>query len=382
MESPRERPAHISRNNEKILDQLTTAEKQQFINTAIAERDKFLAWAGKQKDQAVPKNLPVIESLNHAPSKKLFLATYSAIGLANIGLTLAASKIGLSSQSVIDLWGATFGMPILEELIFRSKKIPNAVQFLGKNLGVSIRPDIARLITSGVDNATHILWGGRSGLGFLFNAADGPFFQKIANEKGLSASVVAHALLNANSGMYEYFRQRQYKTDNIDLFGYTRREKDKTFQKISGTTSDIMSVFAGLTALTGIGSMLAIGITGIKEVIEDHQIQNMLSDVRNNNPINGEKLEKMTKKLLAVPSTDGYKFKAGVELAYVNAGFTMPDMLKDVMTPDEYARTQVHKMVTEVWKDPKTLPHRLEKANTYVSEQIAARESNSISRNL
>ena len=57
----------------------------------------------------------------------------------------------------------------------------------------------------------------------------------------------------------------------------------------------------------------------------------------------------------------------------MNAELTMPDMIKDIMTPDDYARSQVHKMVTSVWKDEKTLPHRLEKANTYITEQIAKR---------
>ena len=86
------------------------------------------------------------------------------------------------------------------------------------------------------------------------------------------------------------------------------------------------------------------------------------------------KVNDASKKLLSMPSVDGYKFETGVELAYMGAALSMPSSLINLMTPDEYARSQVHQMVMNSWKDPKTLPHRLEKANTYITEQIAKRK--------
>lgn len=367
MESPHNNTIDIPYRTRVGVEQLSASEKQQFVKDAIAEKDKFVTWSlslsEKQKDSFL------VNSVKYAPSKKMLVAALSTIGLANIGFGLAADKLGLKNDEIVDLWVATFGAPILEEMIFRSKKIPDFITWAGNQFGIKIRPDKARLTTAAIFTGAHVPLSGWNAIDVLSNATMAPFLQRMAHEKGLAASTAAHAIHNATIYGFRYLTKDNILQQVALVKGGDREAKTKL------ATYYIPMIF---TALSLLGSHIAIGISGIKEVFEDHRIHDMLSSIRKgdpNNPVNPEQIDVLSKKLLAIPSTDGYKFQTGVELAYVNAVLTIPDILKDAMTPDDYARTQVHKMVTEVWKDPKTLPYRLEKANSYISEQIALRIS-------
>ena len=131
--------------------------------------------------------------------------------------------------------------------------------------------------------------------------------------------------------------------------------------------------------ITQFAAIVGIGIIGVKEMLADKKLHELLERMRSTPNgkefINIQEVTDVSKKLLASPSLDGYKFQAGVELGYVSAALSMPDALRDIMNPDQYARSQVHKTVMEVWNDPKTLSGRLEKANTYITEQIVARDA-------
>lgn len=346
-------------NKGKSLEQLTPAEQKQFIGQAIAEKDKFVAWAEKQQELDTHKSTTlgskISESWKNAPSKKLLTATLSAVGLSNIGLAIAGSKVGLSKGAMADMWVENFGLPVLEELVFRSRHIPNFLTWAGKQVGLEVSPNVSRLGGAAIFSVGHDFNYTRRHkkhmgvLNFAQKGTMGLLFNKVSSEHGISASVSAHALFNTlgDSVKYMWDFAPNYRPLWLTIF------------------------------LARQASEIGIGIIGIKEALDDKRINDTLKHIRtaesSGQSIDMEK--EFVDKLLKNPSTDGYKFQAGVELAYVNAALTMPDMLKDVMTPDEYARTQVHKMVTGVWKDSKTLPHRLEKANSYITEQIAARNA-------
>ncbi len=340
----------------KTLKDLTPIEQQQFFADVIAEKDKFVAWSEEQlRDGKVTESMgkKFMETVKNAPSKKLLVASMSVIGLANIGLAIAGKKAGLSNGAIADMWVETIGLPVLEELVFRSRHIPNFLTWAGKQVGFEVSPNVSRLGGAAIFSAGHDFDYIRRNkkhmdvLNFAQKSTMGLLLNKVSSEHGLSASIPAHALFNTlgNSVKYLWDFAPNYRPLWYTIF------------------------------LTRQACELGIGIIGIKEVLDDKHINDTLKRIRiaesSSQSIDMEK--EFVNKLLKNPSTDGYKFQAGVELAYVNAELTMPDMIKDIMTPDDYARSQVHKMVTSVWKDEKTLPHRLEKANTYITEQIAKR---------
>jgi len=266
MESPRGRSIDISHNEERTFDQLTVAEKQQFIDTAIAEKDKFVTWSLIQSENQ--RDSFLVESVKHAPSKKMLAAALSAIGLANIGFGLAADKLGLNNAEIGDLWTATFAAPILEELIFRSKKIPHFITWTGNQFGINIRPDKARLATAAVFTGAHVPLKRWSILHVLSNAAMAPFLQKMAHEKGLAASTTAHAIHNATLYGFRYLTKENVLKQISLVKGGDKEAKAK-----------LATYYAPLIfmALSLLGSHVAIGISGVKETIDDHRIHDMLS---------------------------------------------------------------------------------------------------------
>ena len=138
----------------------------------------------------------------------------SAVGLANLGLAVAGSKLGLSSEAISNIHYSTFIAPIIEEMIFRSTKIPHVIRSLGNAMGLPIRPDTARRITDTVDALTHIPdWSlPQAILGSLIH---GPSMQKTAHERGLTSAISAHALINANIELHHFYNNENYPMSHL-----------------------------------------------------------------------------------------------------------------------------------------------------------------------
>ena len=142
----------------KTLKDLTPIEQQQFFADVIAEKDKFVAWSEEQlRDGKVTESMgkKFMETVKNAPSKKLLVASMSVIGLANIGLAIAGKKAGLSNGAIADMWVETIGLPVLEELVFRSRHIPNFLTWAGKQVGFEVSPNVSRLGGAAIFSAGH-----------------------------------------------------------------------------------------------------------------------------------------------------------------------------------------------------------------------------------
>ena len=362
----------------RTFESLTQAERQSFVADAIAEKDKFVSWATKQdatasKNSHVDVKTKIVDKWKQMPSKKLTLASLSAVGLANVGMTLAAEKFGLSSNDIKLYWLASFGFPIVKELVFRSKAIPNFISLVGEKIGMPVRPDKARLATNALFGLLHLpnAPGAKSILAGVNAFAGGAgSMQKISNERGMAASIALHSVWNATMMATTYLVEGSH---------FYRHHKigDPPIVKSLLNDDQKYAMVSNIHTITQLGAVVGMGIMGVKEMIADKQINELLERLKKtsvgNDLVNSKQVVDVAQKLLKNPSVDGYKFEAGVELAYVNAALNMPETLKDVMTPDDYARTQVHKTVTEVWNDSSTLPHRLEKANAYITKELAKR---------
>ncbi len=358
--------------SQKHLEQLSPTERQQFVADAVAETQKFVDWSTKTIDdnKREIKGSWLAKTWEHSSSKKLFLATLGSVGLANLGISVAGARKGMDSRDIKMLWYGTLGAPVLEELIFRSKAIPTIVTAVGKIVGIDVRPDVAR-------RTADVLFGfGHTGgiyrsLGLakpIKETIDAANLTGESQKKGLAQSMTVH-VVNNSLGLLNLYLFHGSLSDMAFRFETGVKLKNGIFPetKLTQTVSALMG-------LTSVAIAIGIGINGVKEMINDKKTNDLLMGMRKNpSLVDQEQVIKITQDLLKSPSTDGYKFQAGVELGYVNAALNMPDILQDVMTPDDYARTQVHKMVTDVWKDPRTLPYRLEKANSYITEQIAKR---------
>ncbi len=356
----------------KSLESLTSIETNSLVHDAIETQKKFLEWSNKAVNN--PTSAPsIVDKFNESPSKKIMLTALSGVGLASVGLTLAAEKLGLSPIDTFIMWHANFGAPIIEELVFRSKKIPNFISLIGDKRGTPVCQDKARLATNALFAIGHINPFERVNENMIavlntFGAAG--TLNKLSHERGMAASVALHAVWNATMIGSQYLIEgsRMYKKHGIggDPLVRTLIRNDSWYNLVKK-----------IYKVTQFAAMTGIGIIGIKEMLADKKLHELLERLRNtpngNELVNFQEVTDMSRKLLASPSLDGYKFQAGVELGYVSAALSMPEALRDIMNPDQYARSQVHKTITDVWDDPKSLPRRLEKANTYITGQIASR---------
>jgi hypothetical protein len=62
-----------------------------------------------------------------------------------------------------------------------------------------------------------------------------------------------------------------------------------------------------------------------------------------------------------------------VELAYTTAYLSMPDAAKKLMTPDQYARHTVNKLITTTTQDARELDYRTSQAQRYIDKQVSAK---------
>jgi hypothetical protein len=307
------------------------------------------------------------ELWDHAPSKKLYLGTMGAIGLANVGLTSAAIHANLRPMDVIAIWDSTMGSIGIEELAFRSQKIPDFITSAGKSLGLDVRPDIARRSTDalfGLIHAHYILMGHPWAVPEL--ALMGSNFSGASAEGGMLKSLAIHAVHNALHMSRMYLFDGPMSSHFMGGTGAGLLPKNK----YTNALNTIMTV-------TNIGMRIGEGISGIKEILNDKKITDTVLGVRKAKSLdaitNKQAVNAITMDLLKTPSTKGYKFEAGVELAYTTAYLSMPDAAKKLMTPDQYARHTVNKLITTTTQDARELDYRTSQAQRYIDKQVSAK---------
>ncbi|HLD25098.1 MAG TPA: CPBP family intramembrane glutamic endopeptidase [Patescibacteria group bacterium] len=339
---------------------------QRIVGEAVDARDKFLQWSRDNYPQLVElsKNKTLRDRMAESPSKKLLRGTLLTLGLSTLGVAAIADKLNIDLEGSLLFSYGTFIAPVLEELVFRSKKIPHFISKVGDVIGLPIRSDQARITNNMLFALGHIIpmFDAKKNAYQVLNAYGlGTVFQKTSHERGMAASIALHSIWNATTIL------KNFLIMDLDRHKMDNERSKKEFIVASKINTSIR--FA---------TLVGIGIIGLKELMEDREFQLLRDRLQNTTDkmdiSDFVKVNDASKKLLSMPSVDGYKFETGVELAYMGAALSMPSSLINLMTPDEYARSQVHQMVMNSWKDPKTLPHRLEKANTYITEQIAKRK--------
>ncbi|MEK7141003.1 MAG: CPBP family glutamic-type intramembrane protease [Patescibacteria group bacterium] len=349
---------------------LSAQEVQKFTTEAIGARDEFVNWSQKElhRDEMMSPRKGLagyIKSFQESPSKNLLLASLSAVGLSNIGLTIAGNKIGLSNSDIAFHWYGTFGAPILEELLFRSRKIPKFISLIGEKVGFPVRSDRARLGTSALFALAHVDQMLVNRLAPLQVFAASETFQKISHERGLAASIACHSLFNAvNLGaMYSF---------DGPLLSRLLGQKSQGFLRSAIKDDRQYNFIRTLTNISLIGLQIGIGIAGIKEILDDKMTNDLLDRVRGakdgNILVDFNKIRDVSKSLLSNPSTDGYKFQAGIELMYTTA-MLEKSTLPPHMTRESYAREQVQQAIAETWRNKKTLKDRVQKAFSYIDMQ-------------
>lgn len=348
----------------KLLD---IGEQRRLVNEAVEKKNAFIQWSEEKYPDLFEesKHKTAREKLLESPSKNLLKSALVTTGLANLGWATIGAESDNVFRDTMAFWYASFAAPVLEELIFRSKKIPNFIMSVGDKIGLPITQDRARVATNVLFSLGHMspIFDAKTNILQVATAFGiAATAQKISNERGLAASTAFHSIYNATT-LIGNFIERDFRDES-----FLSENNFKEYQLASKLNQGAHTV-----------ALIGLGIVGLKELIEDRHYQKLRESYNVESGkvegIDHGKIEQAAKKLLAMPSTDGYKFETGVELAYMESALNMPDILIDSMTPDEYARTQVHNMVMETWKDPKTLPHRLEKANSYITEQIAKRKT-------
>lgn len=351
------------KQNKRIID-LMPQEKVQLVDDAQSITQNFIDWSTKSPDS-------IFQKINESPSKKFLLASLSAAGLANLGLTIAGARMGMDPIDIGFLWYASFGGPVLEELIFRSKKIPNLVTGLGNKFGLKLRPDQARLTTNALFTGIHIDQA-------LINplALPGAFFlgevmQKMSSEKGLASSLAFHTLWNTYANIANY-------SLNGPITSFVFRDQSKGLLRNVIKDDKKFETIKKLINIPLQASQIAIGIIGIKELVEDTTTQKLLERLRTVKPgqdsiVDFNKAQQIANKWLAYPSTEGYKFQTGIELAYTTAMLQAPNDKISLLEKENYARTKVVEQITNSWKNQSTLNGRIEKALNYIDQQINKR---------
>lgn len=356
------------------LTEFSKSEKNTIANEATSIADDTINWA-TNTIEAIPKEQLQKSSLkdiwDHQPAKKQFLATLGAVALANIGLSIAGRRHGMSKSDIKTLWYGTLIAPIGEEAIFRGGAIPKIVHVISDVAGIHIRPDVSRRIADGLFGLAHTTGVyrqlGVAPIKAITQTVEAAKLTKDVQEMGLARSMTTHILMNSLALSWAYL----FHGSLSDIaFGYSQRgilPKGR-----------LTNVVGSLLGLTTVAFALNIGIKGIKEMIEDKKITDTLLHARklHNGQMNDSftiSQEKITQ-LLKTPSTRGYKFQAGVELAYMNAHLTIPEHMKQGVSPDDYGRNQVIQLVTSSAKNSEEAQDRAKEALHYLDAQLAAKK--------
>ncbi len=344
------------------LDKFSQSEKKTIANEATSIADDTINWATKTIE-TIPKEQLKKSSLKEIwgrqPAKNQFLATLGAVSLANIGLSIAGRRHGMSKNDIKILWYGTLIAPLCEEAVFRSGAIPKIINVISDPAGVHMRPDISRRLSDGLFGLAHTTGVyrqlGVAPLKAITQTVEAAKLTKDAQEMGLARSMMTHILMNSMALSWAYL----FHGSLTDIaMGYNQRG---ILPK--GRLTNIIRPLFGLTTAA---FALNIGINGIKEMIEDKKITDTLLHARK--LYNGQLTDSFTipqetiTQLLKTPSTRGYKFQAGVELAYINARLTIPEHTKQTVSPDDYGRNQVIQHVTSSVKNSEEAQYRTTEA--------------------
>lgn len=350
----------INSNEEISSDQINevnlTNQKEQkgkFIEIADKVKGQFVSWVDKRilaniyiQDYGEPKQELNVDYLakkfRDSPSKEFFKKTLALVGLYDIGLTIAGIQMGLPKEVIFIVWSSTFFAPVCEELMYRSRLIPGITKEIAKQMGINIPADKGRALTSIIFSAGHFPHAD------LDKFLTGAYLTKVANEKGLVAAMASHQLINAS----------------ILGVGYLIEISDK----LSSEQAETVKAALLTTLWTG---MTTIGIAGIKELIEDKQVQEALERIKSSDKLDkalkiGE-MKKLFGKLLSNPSTKGYKFLTGVELSYTTAMLEAQEFLHQKEMQTAYAEDEVRKAVETFCPNLELLEERLAVATYYIS---------------
>ena len=336
----------------EIKENSPKEQEKQLILLAEKTRDQFISWVDTQilagiKTQDYGESKQSL-SLNYfakrirkSPSKQFLKKTFALVGFYNLGLTIAGLQMGLPKETIAIIWSATFFSPICEELLYRSRLMPEISIEIAKRMGMNLEPDKSRLLTNALFAVGHFPRIN------LDNFLSGSYLTKIANEKGLAASIASHSLINASIVGIAYL---------VEL-----SEKLSSSQAETVKTALLTTLWTGLTVTS---------IIGIKEIFDDRQLQKFLTQIQSSDKIdkslNIPEIKLLYSKLLSSPSTKGYKFLSGIRLAYTVALLESQEFLHQPEIRDKYALEQVEKAVIDNCKDSQQLEERLSVALGYL----------------
>lgn len=145
--------------NLKILQSMPEQDLQRIVGEAVDARDKFLQWSRDNYPQLVElsKNKTLRDRMAESPSKKLLRGTLLTLGLSTLGVAAIADKLNIDLEGSLLFSYGTFIAPVLEELVFRSKKIPHFISKVGDVIGLPIRSDQARITNNMLFALGHII---------------------------------------------------------------------------------------------------------------------------------------------------------------------------------------------------------------------------------
>ena len=120
--------------------------------------------------------------------------------------------------------------------------------------------------------------------------------------------------------------------------------------------------------------LTTIGIKGAKEMMDDRHTQDALGRLRSADRIDKSlkipEIKALYGKLLQNPSTRGYKFTTGVELAYITGMLESFEFMHQPEMRDRYALEQVRKAITDFCPDSDKLEERVSLAVDYIDREL------------
>ncbi len=318
--------------------------------------DDFVSWTNKHVLSVLPvhdygeqeQDLTVkylVDRATKSPSINFLKKTIALVGLYDIGLTVAGLQMGVPKELIPIIWLSTFLGPVVDELSYRSRVIPEIATVIARRMGLDVRSDKARMLPNVIFSASHLT---NSSINKFFI---GGYLTKVANEKGLAASLATHSLINASLFGVEYL--------------LVAAEKLTPTQAETAKAALLATLWTGLTTL---------GILGAKEMMDDRKMQNAIERLRSTDRIDKSlkipEIKALYGKLLQYPSTRGYKFTTGVELAYITGMLESFENMHQPEMRDRYALEQVRRAITEFCPDSKKTEERVSLAFDYIDRQL------------
>ena len=331
--------------------------REKFVANMLKTSDQFGDWVEKTIGKGVKgdKFTEGVESLGNVRKSRDYLMKNAAIvGLYDIGMTIAAFKMGMPKEMVFLLWESAFLAPFLEEIGFRTNFVPAISREAAKIVDIDLTEHQGRMISSGLFAALHshifptLLLKSAHG---VKNFLGGEFFTKVAQEKGIWGSMYYHSLMNAA------------------IWGtvFISELAKKTLPKEQAAMANVACWTTLLAGVTG------LSLIGLKEVMEDQKIQKDLGRLRQADRLDKSlgipQMTDFAKQLMNQVNIKGYKFRSGVEMAYF-LGFLEA---QEYIQPGEFREAQARKFVTKLIEEigPDNEP-KVKQALAYIQEKLSS----------